>query len=74
MNTALNNKEKQLVQLIKDNKTSAFWMDDAKKIIAEGLNWKIRRLFAELKSQRMDNVYLMRQIIGQEANDLLGAI
>lgn len=74
MNDALNPKEKKLAELISKSNGNSVWVITAKKVIGEGFNWQVRRLFADLKSQRSDNPYLMRQIIGQEANELLATI
>lgn len=74
MNTALNNKERKLVDLLQKVNNNCAWAIAIKEVIAEGLNWKIRRMLADLKSQRADDQYVMRMIIGSEANDLLGTI
>lgn len=71
MNTPLSKKEKDLVTLLKKVETQSLWFNPIKTILQEGLNWKIRKLFAELKGQRADNPDAMRRVIGQEAAEKL---
>ena len=70
----LNEKEKELVKELKEVRGDGMWAIAIRSVLNEGVNWKIRRLIAELKSQRADNIDLMRRIIGQNANDLLARI
>ena len=70
----LNEKEKELVKELKKVRGDSMWAIAIRDVLQEGINWKIRRLIADLKSQRADNIDLMRRIIGQDANDLLARI
>ena len=70
----LNEKEKELIKELKEVRGDSIWAIAIRDVLQEGINWKIRRLIADLKSQRADNIDLMRRIIGQDANDLLARI
>lgn len=71
MNTPLNKKEREMIGLLQKVESNVFWFSTVRSVIAEGINWKIRRLLAELKSQRSDNPDVMRMIIGQKASEKL---
>ena len=70
----LNEKEKELVKELKKVRGDSMWAIAIRYVLQEGINWKIRILIADIKSQRAYNIDLMRRIIGQDANDLLARI
>ncbi|MGN6435989.1 MAG: hypothetical protein ACTHMM_05630 [Agriterribacter sp.] len=71
MNTPLSAKETELKKLLLSADVKSTWFLPVKQILDEGINWKIRRLFAELKSQRDDNPAAMRIAIGHDAAEKL---
>lgn len=74
MNTPLSNKERELVKLLRNVEGQNAWAQTIKNVLGEGLAWKVRRLIAELKSQRADDPQTMRLIIGQDAAEKLQSI
>jgi hypothetical protein len=71
MNTALNNNERALAKMLQEKEGNNPWLITARQVIGDGINWKIRRMFAALKSERSGHQDVMRMIIGQEVNELL---
>ncbi|MBX3253942.1 MAG: hypothetical protein KF862_07340 [Chitinophagaceae bacterium] len=74
MNSPLSNKELELKSLLLQVDPGSAWFMPVRDILQEGISWKIRRLFAELKSQRADNPAAMRIAIGQDAAEKLAGL
>lgn len=70
----LSNKERELVKLLRNVQGDSMWATAIRNVLGEGLAWKVRRLIAELKSQRADDPQTMRLIIGQDAAEKLSSI
>jgi len=66
MNSPLSGTEKQLVKLLQELDCNALWFQHVKPILSEGINWKTRRLFAELKSFYGDNSKAIRKAVGDD--------
>ncbi len=74
MNNQLSNKERELIKLLRSVQGDSMWAVAIRNVLGEGLAWKVRRLIAELKSQRTDDPQTMRLIIGQDAAEKLQRI
>ena len=70
----LSNKERELIKLLRTVEGDSMWAIAIRNVLGEGLAWKVRRLIAELKSQRADDPQTMRLIIGQDAAEKLQRI
>ncbi len=74
MSRQLSHKERELIKLLRNVQGQSPWAITVANVLSEGIDWKIRRLIAELKSQRSDDPQTMRLIIGQDAAEKLQSI
>ena len=70
----LNKKEKQLATRLQAIESNSEWVAWLKEVLRDGPNWKIRRLFADMKSELWQDQQTMRLTIGQECVQLLKTI
>lgn len=67
----LNKKERELVRCLLSLESGSVWVAWLQGVLKDGPNWKIRRLFADLKSELWQDQQTMRLTIGQEAVQIL---